>query len=132
MPHRAILVVEDVFLIRMDLESSLEEAGFKVVSAPNAQLAIEIFDAGPSKIRGLVTDIRLGPGKLGWEIARYMRRSDPAMPVVYVSGDGAASWAEQGVPNSVMIAKPFAMTQITMALANLLNQQSPIHPGNVS
>lgn len=37
----------------------------------------------------------------------HIRRAKPAMPVVYVSGDSAIHWGSEGVPNSIMIAKPF-------------------------
>ncbi|WP_311202806.1 MULTISPECIES: hypothetical protein [unclassified Mesorhizobium] len=47
------------------------------------------------------------------------------MPVIYISGDSAVHWPSEGVPNSVMIAKPFFMPQITTALATLLNDQPP-------
>ncbi|WP_281406169.1 response regulator [Mesorhizobium sp. B2-3-10] len=124
-----ILVVEDEPLILMDIESGLEDAGFEVVRAKNAEIAIEVFDTDPSNILALVTDVRLGNGKSGWELARYFRHASPAMPVVYVSGDSAPHWAEQGVPNSVMISKPFAVVQIVTALATLLNQQMPRDPG---
>ncbi|TPK10193.1 response regulator [Mesorhizobium sp. B2-5-7] len=124
-----ILVVEDHPLILMEIESGLEDAGFEVVRAKNAEIAIEVFDTDPSNIRALVTDIRLGAGKCGWELAKYLRQAAPAMPVVYVSGDSALHWAKRGVPNSIMISKPFAVAQITTALATLLNQQLPRDPG---
>jgi hypothetical protein len=40
------------------------------------------------------------------------------LPVVY---DSAVHWAAEGVPESVMIAKPFAPPQIITALSALLN-----------
>ncbi|CDX17352.1 Response regulator receiver (fragment) [Mesorhizobium plurifarium] len=42
-----------------------------------------------------------------------------------MSGDGAVDWASMGVPNSIMIAKPFVMQQIIVALATLLNSGGP-------
>ncbi|ESX43432.1 hypothetical protein X750_20630 [Mesorhizobium sp. LNJC394B00] len=44
------------------------------------------------------------------------------MPVIYMSGDGADDWPS-GVPNSLMITKPFVMPQIITGLATLLNTQ---------
>lgn len=119
----AILVVEDEPLILLDLESALEEAGFLVVGVPNAEAAIEAFDEDPSKFTGLLTDIRLGSGNSGWELARHVRRANSTLPVVYISGDSAPHWGAEGVPESVMITKPFFLPQITTALSMLLNQQ---------
>ncbi|BAV48052.1 response regulator receiver [Mesorhizobium loti] len=122
MQLQVILVVEDEALILLDVESALIEAGFEVVSARSAATAIESFDAEPSKFAGLITDIRLGEGQSGWDIARHVRQAVPAMPVIYMSGDSAPAWPAEGVPQSVMIQKPFVMAQIITALSTLLNQ----------
>lgn len=121
----AVLVVEDETMILMDVEGALEEAGFEVVSKSNAAQALAAFDAEPERFKALVTDIRLGTGKTGWEVARHIRRANPVMPVVYVSGDSAIHWGAEGVPNSIMITKPFFLPQITTAVATLLNEQHP-------
>jgi hypothetical protein len=41
--------------------------------------------------------------------------------VVYVTGDGAQDWTAMGVPNSMVIAKPFAPAQLGTAISQLLN-----------
>jgi two-component system, OmpR family, response regulator len=38
-----------------------------------------------------------------------------------MSGDSAVNWAVEGVPNSIMVVKPFAMSKVSTALAGLLN-----------
>ncbi len=119
----AILLVEDEALIRLDVETELEDEGFEVVSVFDAAQAIAAFDAEPTRFKGLVTDIRLGAGQSGWEIARHLRQATPNIPVVYMSGDSAVHWSAEGVPESLMISKPFFVQQITTALATLLNAQ---------
>ena len=119
----AILVVEDESLILLDVETGLQEVGFEVVTAPNAAKAIAAFDAQPDKFKGLVTDIRLGAGQSGWHVARHLRQANSTLPVIYVSGDSAIHWGAEGVPESVMITKPFALPQIITALSTLLNAQ---------
>lgn len=54
-----------------------------------------------------------------------MRSVNPTLPVIYVSGDAADDWASLGVPNSMMISKPFVMPQIITGLATLLNAGGP-------
>jgi hypothetical protein len=44
-----------------------------------------------------------------------------AFPVVYMTGAAADEWAIQGVPNSILLAKPFAPAQLVTAISNLLN-----------
>ena len=123
----AILVVEDEPLILLDVETALQESGFEVVTAHNAAEAIAAFDAEPERFKGLITDIRLGAGKSGWDVARHLRQANSTLPVIYVSGDSAVHWGAEGVPESVMIAKPFVLPQIITALSTLLNAQ-PLAP----
>lgn len=120
----AILLVEDEAMILLDLEAGLEEAGFEVVGLKNAAEAIAAFDAAPDRFKALLSDIRLGSGQSGWELARYVRQSSPTIPVVYISGDSAGQWGAEGVPNSIMISKPFFMPQIVTALSSLMNDPS--------
>lgn len=81
-----------------------------------------MLDSADGKYRALVTDINLGRDKLnGWDVARHAREIDPGFPVIYMSGDSAEDWASKGVPNSVMLSKPFAPAQLVTAVSQLLN-----------
>jgi DNA-binding response OmpR family regulator len=76
-----------------------------------------LLHAAEIKYRALLTDINLGRDKLtGWDVARHAREIDLTFPVVYLSGDSAEQWAVQGVPNSIMLSKPFAPAQIVTAI----------------
>ena len=122
----AILVVEDDHLIQFVVEEALKEGGFETIVASSGEQAAELLDSAEGKYRALVTDINLGREKLdGWEVARHAREIDPAFPVVYMSGDSAEDWASKGVPNSIMLAKPFAPAQLVTAVAQLLNGRMP-------
>jgi CheY-like chemotaxis protein len=121
-----ILVVEDDAIVQHLAEETLGEGGYKVATASSAELAIELLDAQDPKFRALVTDINLGSGKLtGWDVARHGREIEADLPVVYMTGDGATDWASQGVPNSILLTKPFAPAQLLTAVSQLLNASSP-------
>jgi DNA-binding response OmpR family regulator len=121
-----ILVVEDDQLIQSVVEETLTEGGFEIDIASSAAQAIELLDKAGGKYRARVTDINLGRGQIdGWEIARHAREIDPEFPVVYMSGDSAEAWASKGVPNSIMLAKPFAPAQLVTAVSQLLNSGTP-------
>jgi DNA-binding response OmpR family regulator len=123
---QVILVVEDDHLIQSVVEESLTDGGFEIVIASSGQNALELLDASEGKYRALVTDINLGPGKVdGWDVARRAREIDPVFPIVYMSGKDADEWASKGVPNSIMLAKPFAPAQLVTAVSQLLNTQPP-------
>ena len=127
-----VLVIEDDELIQNIVEDALTEGGFEPVIASSGENAVELLDASHSKYRALVTDINLGRGKMnGWEVARHAREIDPAFPIVYMSGDSAGDWGSKGVPNSVMLAKPFATAQLVTAVSQLLNSgNGPIAGGS--
>jgi DNA-binding response OmpR family regulator len=120
-----LLLVDDEPLLIEVLEAALLEAGFDVLIASDGDRAIEHLDADAERFKGVLTDVRLGTGSGGWDIARRARELVPTMPIVYVSGDSAHEWSAQGVPDSIMLAKPFAMTQITTAIAQLINASRP-------
>ena len=123
-----ILVVEDEPLVRLVVVEALEEGGYSVVEVAEGDLALAQIDAA-EQLRGLVTDIRLGPGADGWQIARRARERFPAIAVVYISGDSAAQWAAEGVPRSVVLQKPFASAELAAALAGLLISAPPNSTG---
>lgn len=117
-----VLVIEDEPLILMDVDAALTDAGFEVVTSASAAQGIAVFDERSAEICALVTDIRLGKGASGWDVARHIREAVPTLPVVYMSGDSSGEWTAQGVPNSIMIAKPFAFPQLITAISTLLNK----------
>lgn len=122
-----ILVVEDELLIQHIAEETLDDGGFKVDIATSAEDALQLLDDESRRYRALVTDINLGHGTLsGWDVARRGREVNPELPVVYMTGDSAAEWAAQGVPNSVLLTKPFAPAQLLTAVSQLLNASGPI------
>jgi DNA-binding response OmpR family regulator len=121
-----ILVVEDDQLIQSVVEESLTDGGFEIVIASSGENAVELLDASEGKYRALVTDINLARGKInGWDVARHAREIDPNFPVVYMSGRDADDWASKGVPNSIMLAKPFAPAQLVTAVSQLINAGTP-------
>jgi hypothetical protein len=53
-------------------------------------------------------------------IARLARELISDTPVVYMTGDSIDDWSSKGVPDSVVISKPFAPAQISTAVATLI------------
>ncbi|MBY5461303.1 response regulator [Rhizobium leguminosarum] len=117
-----ILLVDDETSVMLVLQHALIDAGFEVRTVSDGRKAIQYLGAADSPTHGLITDIRLGDGPDGWEVARAAREIHPEMPVVYTSGDSVADWASKGVPNSLMLQKPFALAQLITAISQLLNE----------
>jgi DNA-binding response OmpR family regulator len=115
-----LLYVEDEALIQEMLVDALEEAGFSVVTADDGEQAQEILASRSEERHGLITDVNLGDGPDGWDVARAGRELIAGLPVVYVSGASEHLWTSHGVPNSLMITKPFVAAQVVVAISSLL------------
>jgi CheY-like chemotaxis protein len=80
-----VLIVEDDFLIRMNAAGMIEDAGFEIVEATNAEEAIVILEARLD-IRVVFTDIQM-PGPMdGLKLARFVRDRWPPIKIVATSG----------------------------------------------
>ncbi len=120
-----VLVVEDEGPLQEIVNDALREGGFDVTTVASGEEAAAMIESGVVKYSALVTDINIkGPMK-GWEIARLVRQIDPAFPIVYMTGAAADDWASEGVPNSILLNKPFAPAQVVTAVSQLLNAGSP-------
>ena len=120
-----ILVIEDDDAIQTVVEDALGEAGFEPAIAASGEEAVTLLKGVRGTYRALVIDIGLRGRIDGWEVAQHAREIDPEFPVVYMSGKSAAEWPSKGVPNSIMLAKPFAPAQLVTAISNLLNTGTP-------
>ena len=120
-----ILVVEDDLLIQTFVEEALGEGDFEPAIVALGEEAVTLLKGHKGKYRALVTDINLEGKMDGWEIAQHAREIEPDFPVVYMSGAAAADWTSKGVPNSIMLSKPFAPAQLLTAVSNLLNSGTP-------
>jgi CheY-like chemotaxis protein len=115
-----VLVVEDEPAILIVMEDALREGGFTVVTAANGMDAIATLERRHDELRAVVTDIRLGDGPDGWQLAHRARELNGQIAVVYVTGDSVDDWPANGVPKSVVIQKPFAEAQLLTAISTLL------------
>jgi DNA-binding NtrC family response regulator len=96
--------------------------------ASNSDEAINLLDAPGANFSALITDVNL-PGKFtGWDVAKHARELSETLPVVYMTGGRALDWASKGVPNSMLVTKPFAAAQIVTAVSQLLNVASGSTP----
>jgi DNA-binding response OmpR family regulator len=123
-----ILIVEDESLIGLDVQDGLELAGFETVFVACPIEAAALLEAKDANFAGLITDIRLGSRMTGWDLALIARGQKDNFPIVYMSGDSAQDHCVFGVPNSVMVQKPFEFGQIVTAMRALLDAQSEPSP----
>ena len=120
MQEPVLLLVEDDALVVMVAEDALKLGGYAVRIATNGADALTALDAPSAKFAGLVTDIGLGHGPDGWEVARRAREYHADMPIVYMTAESAGEWPTHGVPNSVLVQKPYAPAQLLAAISTLI------------
>jgi len=119
------LVVEDDPLVRGVVEETLTDGGFEIAMVSSGENAINLLEVQQVKYGAVVTDINLGRDRRdGWDVARRAREIDAGFPVVYMTGASADDWASKGVPNSILLTKPFAPAQLLTAVSQLLNGSS--------
>lgn len=112
-----ILIVEDELLLRMDSVDLIEEAGFEVIPAANADEAIAILTAR-SDIHVVFTDIQM-PGSMdGLKLARFVR--DRWSPIKIVATSGRVRIGVEDLPaGSVFLPKPYRGAEVLAALRQL-------------
>lgn len=123
-----ILVVEDEYDLQGIIEEALIEGGFETDILSSGEEALTLFRGKLKNYKALVTDVGLKGRLTGWEVASQFREADPGFPIVYMSGARADEWPSKGVPNSIMLTKPFAPAQLVTAISQLLNNVLPAQP----
>ncbi len=114
-----ILVVEDEDLVRGTVACELEEAGFIVLQAANAEAGLDILER--REVGLLFTDIRLPGAFDGWRLAEKARVLRPDLPVIYATGFTAE--APRIVPGGVFLRKPYLPSTVIAEIEKLVGPQ---------
>ncbi len=116
MPHR-VLVVEDEPLVRMLAVDVVEEAGFEVIEASDADEALELLGKVPD-IRLLFTDIDM-PGSMdGLRLAAAVRDRWPPVHIIVVSGKQRPTASE--LPDGIFFPKPYDVAKVCRTMQRML------------
>lgn len=111
------VIVEDEWLVRMELSDALAADGWRTVELGSGEAALA-FAAASDDVDVLVTDIRLGGAATGWDVAERFRARHPAVRVIYASGNTIL--ADRKVAGSVFLSKPVKISDLVL-LANSPN-----------
>jgi len=113
-----VLIVEDEYLIRMNARDMVEESGYSVLEASNADEAISVLEAR-SDIAAIFTDIQM-PGSMdGLKLAAAVRNRWPPVKIIAVSG--RAKLTDADLPDGAHhLSKPYTRRQVADHLHDLL------------
>jgi CheY-like chemotaxis protein len=116
-----VMVVEDDQEVQSIVDDALIDGGFEPAIMASGEEALGLLHANADKYRALLVDIHLRGKMDGWEIAKRARIIKPDFPVVYMTAANGHEWSSQGVPNSLLLPKPFAPAQLANAVSSLLD-----------
>jgi PAS domain S-box-containing protein len=119
-----ILLVEDETDLRELTAELLASEGYKVLTAENGQIAIEIALRSEASIHLLLTDVIL-PGISGAEVVTRLRVSHPDLKVLYMSGYAGPQLVRRGIlETEAFLEKPFTKGSLLRKLRDCLSLES--------
>jgi CheY-like chemotaxis protein len=101
-----LLLVEDDELVRDTVSSMLEEEGFTVVETGSAAVAIGLVRNGLDA-PVIVTDVDLGDGASGTELADMIHRLRPDLRIIFITGRAGSLLDRAGDEREAVLPKPF-------------------------
>jgi CheY-like chemotaxis protein len=120
--HGTVLVVDDESVARDVTTDMLRRIGFATDGAADGRQALAHLDAADPTFVAVVLDLTM-PGPSGLDVHREIRRRNPTIPVLLVSGFSAYDARDAlavGVPTA-FLQKPFRLADLAGALRVLLD-----------
>jgi len=123
------LIVDDDPDFLMQQKLQLEHAGFEVLEADNRQKAKQIVDSNTFDVA--VLDLMMEDLDAGFVLARDIKRKNPAIPVIMVTGvasetgmefDAATQEERSWIKADALLAKPVRFEQLLREINRLLKR----------
>jgi PAS domain S-box-containing protein len=120
-----VLVVEDDEGVRWMARRILQDAGYRVLEAPEGKTALELLAREGAAVRLVLTDVVM-PGMGGRELAGRLAELRPDIPVLFSSGYTDGEIVRRGLlePGAAFVQKPFAPDTILRIVRERLDLAS--------
>jgi diguanylate cyclase (GGDEF)-like protein len=115
-PGRTVLVVDDEHPFRLSTHRMLTAQGYKVLHGATASEAVRQCVTHRGEIDLVLIDVFLTDWN-GNKLAAHLRRIDPGLHVMFMSGDPAGS---QLAGKDAFLAKPFSRQQLVEGIAGAM------------
>ena len=117
-----VLLVDDEPILLRITQRMLAHRGFTVVAASDAAKALDLLLEGRA-FDVMVTDVGLR-GMTGTELARRVRRTQPGLRVLFVSGFDAVTLGLEGLMGvrDAFLSKPYSAHELERRLLELLSE----------
>lgn len=122
-----ILLVDDESTLRLLIKEALEEEGFEVFEAGDAEAALQQFrQLGTVDL--LITDIGLPRGVSGRQLANAVHTIQPQQKVLLITGFAEQQVTEEQVlePGVALMTKPFALEDLVHQVHEMLEAVQPV------
>lgn len=118
-----VLVVDDEHLIRELFNDLLEDEGYHIRSAANAEDALSIIKQDPEMVDVIFLDIMM-PGKTGLEIMEDINKLAPNSAIIIMTAYPSMDYAIEAIKKGVydFLKKPLVVEQIKLVLRNALEK----------
>lgn len=113
-----ILLVEDDASVRELCRSVLRKEGFDVLVAAEPEEALELLAAAEQRVDLVITDVVM-PGMSGPELVEVLRRSEPDLPALFMSGYAPEEVVGAGL-SGAFLPKPFRPTDLLRRVSAML------------
>jgi signal transduction histidine kinase/ActR/RegA family two-component response regulator len=126
----SVLLVEDNEELQLSTKQILESLGYAVTTASDGNQALAIHSDAIDLFDLVITDVIM-PGMDGKQLSDQLRKADPNLPVLFVSGytDDIISARDIDAESMNFLPKPFSATdlrkRVAMALTRRLAFQNP-------
>ena len=123
-----LLLVEDEPSIRANLCECLQQLGYTVFEAGDAQSAIETCEEMEGRVDLVITDLVMA-GKSGNDLARELSELYPQIHVLFMSGytEDSATRRDILLRGSPFLQKPFSVADLARAVQDALSP-APVAP----
>jgi len=120
-----ILVVEDDDMVRNFIASSLNDQGYKVITASDGSAALKLINTQDFQIDLLITDLIM-PNMSGKQLAAKIKEICPQCAILYISGYAANYIVHCGMLEAGInfIQKPFSIQKLSEKIREILTNQT--------
>ncbi|MBM6583542.1 sigma-54-dependent Fis family transcriptional regulator [Microvirga sp. BT689] len=119
---QGILLIEDEEILASNIKRYLDRRGYEVVAAGTAHEGIRLFEKG--EIDLVLLDLNL-PDLHGLKVLEEIRRRDPRVKVVCVTGNGSVQVAVEAIKGGAhdYVSKPVVLSELQLLVDKALGQE---------
>jgi len=114
--RKAVLIVDDEPLVRLDIAEIIREGGFEPYEAANTAEAVAMLEAAPESFAAVITDIEMPGSRSGAVLANHISHRWPTIRTIVISGGRKplGGVLPYGTP---FVSKPFSKRDIAAAIS---------------